>query len=203
MSTPAPVYDVVAARSGDGGDGWSAPVLVAPLLARGASDPKTGHAIRAGEVVPSAAVDAAGVVYVAWEDARFSGGARDGIALATSADGGRTWSAPRQVNGAPAVEAFRPAIAAGPGGLAVTYYDFRDDVPAEAHRTWTTFWRATSADGGATWRDEPLGGPFDLRLAPDAGGWFLGDYTGLAARGGGFAALFGMSQPSTDVFVSP
>ncbi|HEY6005378.1 MAG TPA: hypothetical protein VIV57_21040 [Anaeromyxobacter sp.] len=61
---------------------------------------------------------------------------------------------------------------------------------------------ATSTDGGRTWRDAPLGGPFDLRTAPDAGGWFLGDYTGLVPVRGGFRALFGMSGASTDLFAS-
>jgi BNR repeat protein len=203
-STKTPLFEVVAARSADQGTTWGAPVVVAALLARGASDPKTGHAIRAGEVVPSTAVDpATGAVHVVWEDARFSGGARDGIALSTSTDGGLTWSAPVQVNGAPAVEAFRPAVAVGGGGtVAVTYYDFRNDVAADRSHTWTTFWLATSADGGATWRDVPEGGPFDLRTAPDADGWFLGDYTGLVASRAGFVALFGMGGDSTDVFAS-
>jgi hypothetical protein len=205
MSTSRPVFDVVALRSTDLGDTWNVPgVVVGALLARGAADPKTGHAVRAGELVPSTAVDpATGAVHVAWEDARFSGGAHDGIALSTSTDGGVTWSAPVQVNGAPAVEAFRPAVAAGSGGaVAVTYYDFRNDVAADRSHTWTTFWVATSADGGATWSEAPAGGPFDLRTAPDADGWFLGDYTGLAASRGGFVALFGMAGDATDVFAS-
>lgn len=203
-STATPLYEVVAIRSADLGDTWTAPVLVAALLARGAKDPKTGHAIRAGEVVPSTAADAAsGAAYVVWEDARFSGGERDGIALSRSTDGGLTWSAASQVNGAPAVEAFRPAVAAGSGGaVAVTYYDFRNDLPLDLRHTWTTFWLAASADGGQTWRDAPLGGPFDLRTAPDVDGWFLGDYTGLVPWRGGFRALFGMSGASTDVFAS-
>ena len=204
-SAPTPLEEVVALRSPDLGDTWTAPVLVGTLLARGASDPKTGHPIRAGEVVPFAAVDpATGAVHVVWEDARFSGGVRDGIALSTSTDGGLTWSAPpTQVNGAPAVQAFRPAVAVGSSGaIAVTYYDFRNDIPADAAHTWTTFWLSTSTDGGATWRDAPQGGPFDIRAAPDVDGWFLGDYTGLVPRGGGFRALFGMSGASTDVFVS-
>ncbi|HEY6098436.1 MAG TPA: sialidase family protein, partial [Anaeromyxobacter sp.] len=183
---------------------WSAPVQVGRLLARGATDPKTGHAVRAGEVVPFAAVDpATGTLHVVWQDARFSGGARDGIAHSTSTNGGLVWSAPVQVNGAPGVQAFRPAVAVGDGGaIAVTYYDFRSDDALDSMHTWTTFWLATSTDGGATWRDVPVGGPFDLRSAPDVDGWFLGDYTGLVARRSGFVALFAMGGASTDVFAS-
>jgi hypothetical protein len=205
-STPRAAADVVAMRSEDAGGTWSEPVRVAALQAIGAVDPKSGHPVRAGEVVPSSAADAGGTLWVAWQDARFAGGARDGIALAASADGGLSWSAPVQANRAPAVQAFRPAVAAGGGAVAVTYYDFRHDVAGDRDRVWTTFWRATTADGGATWREIPEGGPFDLRTAPDAGGWFLGDYTGLVARAGGFAALFSMGRSAlgdgTDAFAS-
>ena len=40
-----------------------------------------------------------------------------------------------------------------------------------------------------------LAPPFDLRLAPDSDGYFLGDYTGLAVDGGGFVALFAATAP--------
>jgi hypothetical protein len=203
-SGAAMVFELVAMRSTDVGTSWDPPVTIAPLRARGARDPKTGQAVRAGEVVPSTAVDRlSGKIHVAWEDARFSAGARDGIALSTSTDGGATWSVPVQVNGAPGVEAFRPAVAVAPSGaLAVTYYDFRNDVPADPTRTWTTFWKAESPDGGTTWIDSPEGGPFDLRSAPNAGGWFVGDYTGLVPWRNGFAALFAMGGESTDVYLS-
>lgn len=38
-------------------------------------------------------------------------------------------------------------------------------------------------------------GSFDYLTAPDAGGLFLGDYSGLTSSGTTFAAFFGMSQP--------
>lgn len=203
--TTHPLFELVALRSEDGGASWSVPgAVISELRARGAQDPKTGHAVRAGEVVPFTAVDGAtGQLYVVWEDARFSGGARDGIVIATSVDGGLDFSAPAQVNGSPSAEAFRPAVAVGKGGaIAVTYYDFRSDPAADPDHTWTSFWRATSPDFGGTWHEAPEGGPFDLRTTPDAEGWFVGDYTGLVASGDRFIALFGMGGDSTDVFVS-
>ncbi len=205
-STPGARFDVVAMRSADAGDTWTGPFVVSGLGSIGAVDPKTGHPIRAGEVVPSSAADGAGRLWVAWQDARFSGRVRDGIALASSEDGGVTWSVPVQVNRAPLVQAFRPAVAASGATLAVTYYDLRFDVEGDAERTWVTVWRATTGDGGATWDELPEGGPFDLRSVPDAGGWFVGDYTGLVARGAGFAALFSMGRSAlsggTDTFVT-
>jgi hypothetical protein len=203
-SSDAPSFDLMSSRSPDHGVTWLAPVLVQAMQPGRPTDPRTGHLIRTGDVVPSSAVDpATGAIHVVWEDARFSAGARKGIVRATSMDGGLTWSAPAQVNGAPQAVAFRPALAVGSGGtLAVTYYDLRNDLPSDGSHTWTTFWLATSTDGGASWRDAPLGGPFDLRGAPDVDGWFLGDYTGLAPVAGGFVALFAMSGASTDLFLA-
>jgi Neuraminidase (sialidase) len=199
--------DVVAVRSADAGATWSEPVVVNALRAIGVVDGKTGHPVRAGEVVPSSAVDGAGRIWVAWEDARFSGGARDGIALASSADGGATWSAAVQVNRVPEVQAFRPAVAAGAAGaVAVTYHDLRYDLSQDPDHTWATVFRATTRDGGATWEELPQGGPFDLRSAPDAQGWFVGDYTGLVARRDDFQAVFSMGSSAlgagTDAFAS-
>lgn len=196
VSATSPAFDVVAIRSEDAGVEWTGvPVVVAALQPVGTSVPGSTDRVRAGEIVPSSAVDGMGRLWVAWQDGRFSGFARDGIALARSDDGGLTFSAPVQVNGDASVQAFRPAVAGGPAGeVAVTYYDFRPWDPSVPGRAWTSFWLATSADGGATWTEEPLGGPFDLRSAPVAGGLFLGDYTGLVARRGGFHALFSMGS---------
>jgi hypothetical protein len=207
-STSAPRFDVAAVSSADGGATWSDAVVVGELRSRGTFDPKSGRPIRAGEVVPLAAVDAAsGAVHVVWQDARFSGGVHDGIALSTSHDGGATWSAPQQVNLAPAALAFRPAVAVGSGGaVAVTYYDLRNDVRVDPRRLWTTFWRATSTDGFATWTEAPEGGPFDLREAPDAGGLFLGDYTGRAAVAERFVSVFSLTAADgagARVFATP
>jgi hypothetical protein len=208
LSGIAPAARVAVLRSGDAGATWSPPVDVAALLAIGASDPKTGYPVRDGSLVPQIAADpAAGALHVVWQDARFSAGARDGIALSTSTDGGLSWSPPVQVNRHPAAQAFTPAAAVGPGGrLAVSYYDFRADDPRDPGSLWTVLWLATSPDGGASWDEVPLGGPFDLRLAPDVGGLFLGDYHSLAAPADSFLALFSMSGPaasSARVFAGP
>lgn len=202
-----PAQEILAMRSEDAGATWAAPVSVGTLEAIGAADPEDGEPIRGGEVVPSSAVDGGGRIWVAWQDARFSGGVRDGVVLAVSQDGGLGWSAPVLVNRAPSAQAFRPAVAASAAGaVAVTYYDLRADVPGDPRRMWAAVWRATSTDGGATWAEIAEGGPFDLRRAPQAQGWFLGDYTGLVARREGFAALFSMSRSAlgtgTDAFTS-
>ena len=206
-SSETPDGTIAILRSSDKGASWSQPIPVAALLSVGTVDRKGGTAVRSGAVVPSIALDpSTGALYVAWQDARFSSGARDGIALAHSADGGLTWSAPVQVNRAPAAQAFTPAVAVAKSGrVAVAYYDFRADDPNDSSRLLTSVWRASSIDGGRTWNEVLLGGPFNLRDAPRAGGaFFLGDYVAQVGGGDDFTSLFVMSGSGstgqTDVY---
>jgi len=193
-SKPIPRATVSVLRSTDRGVSWSAAAIpVAEAEFVGVNDPKKGRGIRSGSVVPAIAVDRAnGALYVAWEDARFSGLARDGIALSRSTDGGLHWSAPVQVNTAHDVPAFTPALAvAANGNLGVTYYDFRNDDPSDGDHLMVTRWLSTSTDGGATFADTMIGGPFDLRAAPlEHGAYFLGDYQALVSAGSIFLPFF-------------
>jgi hypothetical protein len=71
----------------------------------------------------------------------------------------------------------------------------------------TDVWMAHSHDGGATFPDESRLTPtsFDIRTAPDALGYFVGDYSGLEHAGTVFhpawvGANDGMLGNRTDVF---
>jgi hypothetical protein len=209
-SSKNPRSTAAVLRSTDKGLTWPQLVLIAEEQFVGAVNPKTGKGVRSGNVVPSIAVDAAsGALYAAWEDARFSAGERDGIAFSRSTDGGLSWSAPAQANRAPRAQAFTPALAVAQGGkLGLAYYDLRNDVASDSDHLLATRWLATSSDGGATWQETLLGGPFDLQNAPFAEGYFLGDYQGLASAGGSFLPLFvavnnGSTSNRTDVFFRP
>jgi hypothetical protein len=198
--------EVAVLRSVDQGTTWSGPFTVAAWQSHGLSDPSGGTAVRAGDLVPTVAVDrTSGALYVAWQDGRF--GPADGVALARSSDGGLTWSAPARANADGGVAAFTPTLAVAPGGrVGLGYYDWRPPPSGSAAGLWTTRWLATSDDGGVTWTETPDGGPFDLRRAPDVPGLFLGDYAGLVGDAGGFTSLFAMTLPGggaerTDVFL--
>jgi hypothetical protein len=54
----------------------------------------------------------------------------------------------------------------------------------------TDHWIVHSHDGGASWTENHVAGPFDMRTAPDAGGYFLGDYEGLGTAGSTFYPFF-------------
>ena len=196
-SSTSPHVSIAVMRSADHGASWPAPpVTVAEAEFVGVNDPKSNLGIRTGSVVHSIAVDResgpSGTIYVAWEDGRFSSMARDAIALSKSTNGGLTWSAPVQVNGASA-PAFTPSLAVADGGrLGVSYYDLRSDLAGDTGHLTVTHWLATSTDGGATFSETMVGAPFNLRGAPRVEGpaWFLGDYQALAHSGSAFMPFF-------------
>ena len=169
-------------RSLDHGTTWSSPpITIAELEPVGTVDPRTGQGVRDGSDIVSVSVAPGGIVYVAWQDSRFAGGAHDGIALTHSTDGGTTWAAPLEVNADASVQAFTPTVhVEASGAIAVTYYDLRNDAFAPFGSLLADAWMVTSSDG-TTFQERHLSGPFDLDLAPNANGLFLGDYEALSS----------------------
>ena len=170
-------------RSTDHGASWGAPVFVADHRAIGTTDRATGQAVRDGAIIPSVATGAGGVLWLAWQDARFSGGLRDAIAVSRSADSGRSWSAPLAVNRDPAVAAFTPTLRVrADGTVGLMHFDLRSDT-ADGATLLADLWLLTSHDG-ITWTETAATRGFDLAWAPSVtGGYFLGDYQGLASAG--------------------
>jgi hypothetical protein len=195
-------------RSADKGLTWSPPNRIADLLAVGTRDPQTGTAVRDGAVLAQIAVGGNGHLFVVWQDARFSNGALDAIALSRSTDGGVSWSAPSRVSAVAGVAAFTPSVHVRPDGVVgVSYYDFRSNT-ADAATLPTDYWLARSADGGVSWAESRVSAPFDLATAPNAGGLFIGDYQALKSRGNVFVPFFvktnsGDANNRTDVFAAP
>jgi len=199
---PDPALAII--RSTDKGVTWSAPVVIAQAQALGVRDPENRTDVRDSATLGSIAVSRQGTLVVAWQDARFSGGVRDGIALSRSTDGGLTWSAPVRVNRDPNVPAFSPSVTVRDDGtIGVTYYDFRNNT-ADPSTLPTDLWLTQSGDG-VTWRESHVAGPFDLSIAPNALGLFLGDYHALASIGTTFVPFYvrtndGNPANRTDVF---
>jgi hypothetical protein len=193
-------------RSQDKGVTWSAPVTVSPVQSVGTRDPENGVYIRDGSNLGAIAAGPSNDLVAVWQDARFSGGARDGIALVRSTDGGLTWSVPAQINRDTSVPAFEPSVTVrGDGTIGVAYYDFRSNT-ADRTTLPTDYWISHSGDG-ITWRESRVAGPFDLSIAPFSEGLFLGDYQALAAIGDLFVPFYAITNsgdPSnlTDIFAS-
>ena len=179
-------------RSTDKGDTWSAPIRIDRMITDGVTDPADGHAVRTGDLIPQIAVDDnSGALYVVWQDDRFTG--EEQIAFSRSTDGGRSWSATRRISTVGGVnQAFTatPRVASN-GTVAVQYYDFRFDNPATTPPLTTDTWLLRSTNGGASWTEERIGTmSFDMTTAPDALGYFVGDYAGLDFAGGGLRPGF-------------
>ena len=182
-------------RSVDGGATWSTPTLIARDRDLGVADPNTGAPLRVG-ALPDAAVDPRdGSLYVVWEASRHNGGQHDDIILSRSGDGGRSWTRPRRVETLTGLPAFTPAVEVNSRGIVgVSYYDLRD-IGSHTRTLPTDAWLVRLRRHGERRISETkLAGPFDTLSAPFAGGYFLGDYEGLAASGRRFEALFAVAN---------
>ena len=185
-------FTAAVMRSTDKGDTWSAPIRIDRMITDGVTDPADGHAVRTGELIPQIAVDDdSGNLYVVWQDDRFTG--EEQIAFSRSTNGGRTWSATRRISTVGGVnQAFLPTVrVADDGTVAVQYYDFRFDDPNSTPPLTTDTWLLRSASGGASFTEERIGSSaFDMTTAPDALGYFVGDYAGLDFASGGLRPGF-------------
>jgi hypothetical protein len=192
LSTGGATLSVIS--SSDKGATWSAPVAVGTIVSNGVPNPATGGApyIRTSPLLAQVAVDpASGAVAAVWQQA-FGSATFDGVALSVSTNSGSSWSSATQINGSASVAAFSPTVRYLAGSvLAVTYYDLRDFMSGSMALD-TDAWLTESGDGGKTWHEVRIQGPFDLSLAPlayygpvgfGATGFFLGDNQGLALMG--------------------
>ncbi|HEY3859398.1 MAG TPA: sialidase family protein [Gammaproteobacteria bacterium] len=187
-SSAAATADIRLISSKDHGASWSAPITVAANLAVGAADPNTGNLIRSGAGLPQMAAGPGGMLAVVWEDGRFSDGDHDGIAYASSRDDGAHWTKPAEINSVRGVPAFTPSVAIlGDGTVGVSYFDFRDHTTGPTLPT--DYWFISSEDG-SHWSEQHITGPFDLAIAPDAEGLFIGDYEALGKVGSMFVPFF-------------
>jgi BNR repeat-like domain len=197
-------FSVRVIRSTDQGETWSKPIFVDLLGTIFVTDPESGDDVRTGDIIPDIAVAPNGDLYAVWQDARLNGGEADAIALSRSTNGGLSWSPRVKVNKTPTnipignQQAFTPSVhVAADGTVAVTYYDFRNNTGTIPLLTdyFVVHCHAACDDAGS-WENEIklTDTSFDMRQAPFAGGFFTGDYEGLASAGSDFGAFFGMTH---------
>ncbi len=203
-------YNVAFVKSTDGGNTWTQPQIIADLETVFVTDPNTGQDIRTGDIIPEPAIDpATGQLYVVWQDSRFNGGHFDEVALSTSTDGGASWSTPIQVNtNTPSNRpGFTPSIIVNSAGVVgITYYDFRS-LTTETATLPTDLWFRTVTSSLTLGSETHITGPFDMKTAPFARGFFVGDYEGITAVGTTFHPFFvaansGNLSNRTDVFTT-
>jgi hypothetical protein len=196
---------IEAFSSTDGGVSWTKGVSVSSIRF---------HPVAGGlrtSPLPSAEIDAAGRVYVAWEDCRFRQHcSSNDIVFSTSTDG-VTWSDTARVPIDPVtstVDHFIPGLAVDPttsgsgAHLALTYYFYPTAACGGACRLEVGY--ISSPDGGAHWgAATQLAGPMALsQIALTSQGPMVGDYISTSFSGGRATTLFavGLQQPTSTTF---
>jgi hypothetical protein len=196
---------IEAFRSTDGGASWTRGIPVASVRFHGVDG-----GLRTSPL-PSAEIDGAGTVYVAWEDCRFRAKcASNDIVFSRSSDG-ITWTAPARVPIDPAsstVDHFIPGLAVNPATsgasahLALTYYFYPTAACGSACRLSVGY--ISSPDGGAHWGPaRQLAGPMTLdEIAQTSQGPMVGDYISTSFTGTHVTTLFavGLGRPSSTGF---
>lgn len=194
-----------AFTSSDGGASWGNASIV--TLHEFAPIP---GGIRAG-TLPSAEIDGAGKVYVAFPDCRFEVKcATNDLVITTSTDG-VNWTAPARVPAdaiGSGVDHFIPGLAVdkstsgASAHLGLVYY-FYPSSNCTAATCQLDVGFISSADGGANWSTrQQLAGPMSLSwLANTNQGRMVGDYMSTSFSGApAFPALISANAPSGGVF---
>jgi BNR repeat-like domain len=167
-----------AFRSTNGGTSWTATVRVATST----DHPPVG--MRA-EPLPSAEIDAAGRIYVVWEDCRFRTNCTANDIVMSTSTNGTTWTAVTRIP----IDAtnsgqdhFTPGIGADRTTSGATarlglYYYFFPNAACTAATCRLQVGFVSSTNGGSTWSAaQTIAGPFTLSWLAQAGGAMVGDY---------------------------
>jgi hypothetical protein len=186
--------------STDGGNTWGRSVTVASinshLDAGGIRNPN----------LPTAAIDAAGNVFVAWSDCRFrTSCAENDIVYSSSADG-VTWGPVTRVPIDPSsstVDHFLPGIGIDPNTsgtgahLTVVYYYYPVSKCNNTCQLEVGF--TASEDGGGTWSSGvQLAGPMQLSWLPVSDdGPMVADYIGVSYNNGNPYGIFAAATTPT------
>ena len=197
----ADTSDIESFSSTDGGATWSAPVIVSAI-----NDHQDAGGIRS-DALPSAAMDAAGNVYVVWQDCSFRAAcASNDLVMSTSADGATWMSAARIPIDATTstVDHFIPGLGidAATSGitahLGLTYYYYpQTNCTAATCALYVGF--ISSLDGGNTWSaPTPIAGPMAVSWLPSTfSGQMVADYVATSFAGGKAYGVFAAAKANS------
>ena len=181
---------ISAFTSTNGGTSWTAAVTVATL------DTFFEPANIRTSPLPSAEIDGAGTVYVAWQDCRFESGCTANDIVFSTSSNGTSWSTVKMVPADPVgsgVDHFIPGIgvdkstSGSSAHVAVTYYYFTNANCTTNCQLDVGY--LSSTNGGTSWSaKQQLAGPMMLTwLASTNQRSMVGDYISTSIAGTGLA----------------
>jgi len=192
-------------RSTDGGASWSATTTITTI-----SSHTVAGGLRTGPL-PSAEIDAAGKVYVVWQDCRFRRGCKANDLVMTTSTNGTTWTSVVRIpiDGTNSgVDHFIPGLAVdnttsgSTAKLALAYY-YYPTSNCSASNCQLNVGYVSSVNGGGAWSaPTQIAGPMTLSwLANTSQGRMVGDYISTSYVGGTARPVFTLaSAPSGSVF---
>jgi len=175
------IQNLVAFVSHDGGASWTGTAVVGTI-----SDHFEAAGLRSS-ALPSAAVDAAGRVYLVWQDCRFrTGCSSNDIVMSTSLDG-VSWTPVARMpidSVTSSFDHFLPGIGVAPGTsgpsarLGITYFYYPNTACGNATCVLDVGF-VSSLDGGTTWTAPiALAGGMRVSWLPNTQlGFMVGDYS--------------------------
>jgi hypothetical protein len=185
-----------AFTSTNGGKSWTTSVLISNI---------TDHEVPGmrEEPLPSAEMNAAGKIYVVWDDCRFrSGCTSNDIVMSTSTDG-VTWTAVTRIpiDGVKSgKDHFDPGIGASPttSGSATMlglYYYFYPDASCAVSDCRLEVGFISSTNDGKSWgKAQTLTEPMQLSWLAQAGGAMVGDYISCSVIGKTATSVFAVGK---------
>jgi hypothetical protein len=196
---------ISAFRSTTGGASWTRAVNISSIrLHRVAGGLRTSP-------LPTAEIDKAGNVFVAWEDCRFRRLCPSNDIVFSRSANGVNWTDAARVPIDPVTSTadhFVPGLGVDPGSsgsgarLALTYYFYPNANCGGACRLEIGY--IASPDGGAHWSDAlQLAGPMALsEIANTSQGPMVGDYISTSFAGSTATTVFavGRAQPTATTF---
>jgi hypothetical protein len=185
---------VRAITSNDGGATYSASKKVATIRAHRVA----GH-LRTSSL-PSAEIDAAGTVYLVWQDCRFRSNCRENDIVMTTSVNGTTWTPVVRIPidaTTSTVDHFIPGIGVDPATqgstahIALAYY-FYPNTTCTTSTCQLDVGYVSSIDGGSSWSNSrTLAGPMSLSWLPKTNqGVMVGDYISTSIAGGTALPVF-------------
>jgi hypothetical protein len=192
---------LLAFNSTNGGASWSGTTTITTI-----SSHSVAGGLRTGPL-PSAEIDAAGNVYVVWQDCRFRKGCKANDIVMTTSTNGTTWSSVVRVpidGTRSGVDHFIPGLAVdnstsgATAKLALAYYYYANSNCRPSNCKLNVGF-ISSSDGGATWSaPTQVAGPMTLSWLPNTTqGRMVGDYISTSYAGGTAHPAFTLATAPT------